>query len=270
MVNRQVTEPLSQLDQYLIKAYSGALRKAQAPIRYNRFGTIAEDSIAAITLHTRMATSAKDFMNTHPFVDGDTSLIHNGVIRNADRIGLKQSTCDSEAILNLYVKHKVNQKPDAIELVARRLQGYYACGVLTRNKSDGALLDVFKCSQARLSAAFIQELNTVVFSTAIADIKSACQRLNFNVMSEFGFEDQTMLRLDALTGEVIETLSFKVPAQVYESPVYKRDVQVPKRKSKVSKTKDSERVTKIREWQEQIPEGREWLYQGDWWKKGDE
>lgn len=154
--------------------------------------------------------------------------------------------------------------------LARRLQGYYACGVLTRNKSDGALLDVFKCSQARLSAAFIQELNTVVFSTAIADIKSACQRLNFNVMSEFGFEDQTMLRLDALTGEVIETLSFKVPAQVYESPVYKRDVQVPKRKSKVSKTKDSERVTKIREWQEQIPEGREWLYQGDWWKKGDE
>lgn len=252
---RQVSEPLSQLDSYLMEAYGGALRKDRQPIRYNKFGSVNEDSIAAITLHTRMATSGKEFMNTHPFVVGQTSLIHNGVIRNADRLEMKQSTCDSEAILNLYVKHKVMQKPGAIQAVAKKLQGYYACGVISRNDSDGAIMDVFKCSTASLTAAFVQELNTVVFSTRIADIKAVCARLGFNVLSEFVFEGQTLLRLDALTGEVIGTVEFKVPVPRYDIP-----------KSKKSDTKPAV----VRQWQEEVPENRQWLYQGDWWKKGSE
>lgn len=252
---RQVSEPLSQLDSYLIEAYGGALRKDRQPIRYNKFGSVNEEALAAITLHTRMATSGKEFMNTHPFVVGQTSLIHNGVIRNADRLEMKQSTCDSEAILNLYVKHRVMQKPGAIQAVAKKLQGYYACGVISRNDSDGAIMDVFKCNSANLTAAFVQELNTVVFSTRIADIKAVCARLGFNVLSEFIFEGQTLLRLDALTGEVIGTVEFKVPVPKYDTPKPKKVDSKP---------------AVVRQWQEEIPEGREWLYQGDWWKKGSE
>lgn len=252
---RQVSEPLSQLDSYLIETYGGALRKDRQPIRYNKFGSVNENALAAITLHTRMATSGKEFMNTHPFVVGQTSLIHNGVIRNAEKLEMKQSTCDSEAILNLYVKHKVMQKPGSIQAVAKKLQGYYACGVISRNDSDGAIMDVFKCNSANLTAAFVQELNTVVFSTRIADIKAVCARLGFTVLSEFIFEGETLLRLDALTGEVIGTVSFKTPAQRYELP-------------KAKKQKQGKPV--VRQWQEEVAEEREWLYQGDWWTKGGE
>lgn len=258
---RQAAEPLSQLDSYLIEAFGGALRKDRQPIRYNKFGSVNEDGLAAITLHTRMATSGKEFMNTHPFVVGQTSLIHNGVIRNADRFELTQSTCDSEAILNLYVKHKVMQKPTVIRSVAKKLQGYYACGVITSNPSQGAVMDIFKCNAARLAAAFVQELNTVVFSTQVSDIKTVCARLGFNVLSEFIFEAETLLRLDALTGEVLETVSFTVPVPKYDTPKTK------KQKKEEFKIQDR---SNVREWQEQIPDERKWLYQGDWWKRGDE
>lgn len=254
---RQVSEPLSQLDSYLLDAYGGALAKERAPIRYNRFGSVSEDSLAAITLHTRMATSGKEFMNTHPFVVDGTSLIHNGVIRNANRLEMIQSTCDSEAILNLYVKHKVMQKPGAIQSVAKKLQGYYACGVLSRNDSQGYILDIFKCNTASLGAAFVQELNTVVFSTRVTDIKAVCARLGFNVLSEFTFDSETLLRIDALTGEPIGTVKFKVSVPRYDVPVSRKQV-----------TKKAE--TTVRQWQEEVPEERKWLYQGEWWKKGGE
>jgi predicted glutamine amidotransferase len=253
---RQGGEPLSPLDSHLIETYAGALRKERPPIRYNKFGSVNEDSLAAITLHTRMATSGKEFMNTHPFVVDGTSLIHNGVIRNADKLEMIQSTCDSEAILNLYVKHKVMQKPTSIQSVAKKLQGYYACGVLSHNESQGHILDVFKCSNANLGAAFVQELNTVVFSTRVSDIKAVCTRLGFNVLSEFVFEAETLLRIDALTGEPIETISFIVPAPKYDNPKPRR----PK----------VENNPVARQWKEEVPEERQWLYQGDWWKKGGE
>jgi predicted glutamine amidotransferase len=253
---RQGGEPLSPLDSHLIETYAGALRKERPPIRYNKFGSVNEDSLAAITLHTRMATSGKEFMNTHPFVVDGTSLIHNGVIRNADKLEMIQSTCDSEAILNLYVKHKVMQKPTSIQTVAKKLQGYYACGVLSHNESQGHILDVFKCSNANLGAAFVQELNTVVFSTRVSDIKAVCTRLGFNVLSEFVFEAETLLRIDALTGEPIETISFIVPAPKYDNP-----------KSRRPKVENN---PVARQWKEEVPEERQWLYQGDWWKKGGE
>ena len=254
---RQGGEPLSQLDSYLIDSYAGALRKERPPIRYNKFGSVSEDSLAAITLHTRMATSGKEFMNTHPFVVDGTSLIHNGVIRNADKLELIQSTCDSEAILNLYVKHKVMQKPTSIQSVAKKLQGYFACGVLSHNDSDGYILDVFKCNAASLGAAFVQELNTVVFSTRVSDIKAVCARLGFNVLSEFIFEGETLLRIDALTGQPIETVTFMMPTPKYDSPKPRRH-------------KGEKSETVVRQWQEEVPEERKWLYQGDWWKKGGE
>lgn len=257
-VNRDSAEPLSPLDNHLIKYYYGAIKKASKPIRYNKFGVIAEDSIAAITLHTRMATSGKEFANTHPFVLGKTSLIHNGVISNAERLEMKQSTCDSETILNLYAKKNVSEKPKNIQLVANKLRGYYACGVLSENTSQGVFMDVFKCSRAILDAAFIKELNTMVFSSRISDIKAVCGRMGLTVLSEFVFEDDTFIRIDALTGEPIEQVSF-------QSVGYSSETIPTKRKSRGS----SQGLTLTEsQWSgDEISVTSDWSYTGDSWYK---
>lgn len=257
-VARELPAIVSNFEQHLLSSYKGALKTKAAPVKYNKFGSLQPDSITAITLHTRMATSAKDFMNTHPFVVDNTSLIHNGVIRNASQLELKQSTCDSEAILNLYVKHRVFQKPDAIQTVANKLQGYYACGVFSSNKAQGRFLDVFKCEMASLNAAYVRDLDTIVFSTRVEDIRSVCGRLGFEVAHEFVFASDTLLRLDALTGEVLDRVEF-------ESSV----VAVPqKTKGRKDKTPKVSHYRDLRI----APESESmWSYQGgNWYRKGED
>jgi len=50
---------------------------------YNKFGDVRLDDMSAITLHTRLATSGKGLLNCHPFIENDTSVIHNGMISKA-------------------------------------------------------------------------------------------------------------------------------------------------------------------------------------------
>lgn len=206
---REVSRTKSELEKKLISDFKDAINVPLPPPRYNKFGTLQPDSIIAVTLHTRMATSGKQFFNTHPFVSEGVSLIHNGVIRNVSSQDLIQSTCDSEKILNLYNKHKVKTNPEAIKQVSEKLLGYFACGVLSSNKKTGAYVDVFKCDDARLTAAYIKEFETLVFSTSIADIKEVAEKLNLTVVSEFVFSDGRFVRLNAFTGECVFSTSFK-------------------------------------------------------------
>lgn len=193
----------------LVRKYDGMLGHTQKPVRYNKYGSVNEDSMVAITLHTRLATSGKQFINTHPFVRGNTSLIHNGVISNADSLELIQSTCDSEAILNLYVKHNVQNHMAGIQKVANKLSGYYACGVLTETKQFGPVLDIFKDTRARLSAAFIRDMGIMVFSTSIDDIETVCAKMGMEVAYKFTVSDGMLLRLSVLTGNPVATQKFK-------------------------------------------------------------
>lgn len=240
---RETAVPVLPFEQRLLSTYKGAIKRRLSPAKYNKFGSVCEN-ITAITLHSRMATSGKEFVNTHPFVVGETSLIHNGVIRNASSLEMKQSTCDSETILNLYVKHKVFNQPEAIQRVAKKLLGYYACGVFSNSKKQGRILDIFKCDSANLAAAYVKELGTVVFSTRVDDIKSVCARLGFTVEHEFLFASETLLRLDALTGEVLQSVKFDA---TFGMKVEHRDRPA------------------IRSWKEKEPQERI-VYQGGWWK----
>lgn len=259
-VNREMGPPISDFEGSLLESFRGAIKRKESPIKYSKFGSLQFDAMTAITLHTRFATSGKEFMNTHPFVVGNTSLIHNGVISNASQLEIKQSTCDSEAILNLYVKHQVCNKPEAIQRVADKLQGYYACGVLTKSKAHGAVLDIFKCDSANLSAAYVKELNAMVFSTNVNDIKTVCTRLGFTVMHEFVFDADTLLRLDAITGEVIDCIKFASAL-----PVDVRSYSSNKKKRKESSVTAKSPV--MRSWKEEIVPDKEWLYQGNWWER---
>lgn len=170
---------------------------------YNRFGSLTSQ-ITAITLHTRYATSGKEFDNTHPFVDleKDTSVIHNGVIQNVTKEDNIRSTCDSERILNRYLARKVNTNPDNIQKMVNDLKGYFACGIITRDGEGKRVLDVFK-SRASLFFCYIRELDCVVITTDDGNVRSVANELGLTVTNKMKVHEDRHMRLDALTGEVM-------------------------------------------------------------------
>lgn len=209
-------DPMSEFDERIISYFGGILKKKVyiPPKEYDSFAfdpINPEDGLqcfTSMTLHARLATSGKEFINTHPFVNDNTTLIHNGVIRNIGKNDLKISSCDSEKILNLYLKHDVKNKPQNIQKVADKLQGYYACGMYSKLTDGTLILDIFKDNSARLSAAFVDELQTIVFSSVLNDIKDACRDLGFTISSEFMVEAGVMCRINPVTGDVIDTFDF--------------------------------------------------------------
>lgn len=169
--------------------------------KYNKFGTI-KDTIRAITMHTRFATSGKEFENTHPFVDVDkqTSVIHNGVISNISKEDNIRSTCDSERILNKYLEHEVMKFPEHMQKFVNDLKGYFACGIVSLDANNRRIIDLFK-SRASLHALFIKELDTMVFTTSDTDVNVVAKKLNMTVTHKFTVKEDRLLRLDALTGQ---------------------------------------------------------------------
>ena len=195
-----IREPLSDFDRKIIEDYKGMITKKES---YNSFGKLDYSNMTSITLHTRMATTGKQFRNTHPFVRGNTSLIHNGVITNMDDLEFITSTCDSEGILNSYVNHQVMNVPKNIQKVAHELDGYYACGVFSETKMGDKILDIFKDDSAHLHAFFIKELNTVVFATAPFHVIETCKHLGWTILSSFDVISGRLLRLDAINGIIL-------------------------------------------------------------------
>lgn len=177
--------------------------------KYNSFGKVETEKLAAITLHARFATSAKGFLNTHPFVLDGTSLIHNGVIANTSELEMTQSTCDSECILNEYVRHDVINNPKAIQKVANILQGYYACGVFAKNDKGEYFLDIFKSEGAKLYAGFVKELNTLVYTTDYDDLEHACRMLDFHLEGKYPISAGVLARINPITGDAIHKEVFK-------------------------------------------------------------
>lgn len=203
---------LKQYDEFLSETTSYGYQNYNPVESVNSFGKINYGDMVAITLHTRMATSGKGFENTHPFVypEQDTSLIHNGIIQNVKDFDLKVSSCDSEAILISYLKNEVNLNPDNILKLASELQGYFMCGVFSRDAQGNRILDLFKHS-ANLHAAYVKELDTVVFSTSDDDIKTACEELGFSLTKPKNVKQDIFMRMDPLTGKLLEKNAWVYP-----------------------------------------------------------
>lgn len=181
------------------------------------FGKINNDAVAII-LHTRMATTEKGMSNTHPFVttDNKVALIHNGIINNHKQFDCKLSTCDSEAILVSYLNNKVIGDINNIQKVADELRGYYACGILSN--TGVPTLDVFRANGANLTLAFVKELDTFVFTTSGSDITSACQQLGFTHEKLEVMNDETILRLNPMTGDGVDVVEFKAATRFEYTP----------------------------------------------------
>lgn len=214
--NTRITS--TQFGKDLAEEFGGFLIPV-AEDKYNSFG-LGKDglgSIAAITLHSRFATTGKEFKNTHPFVsaDGKTSLIHNGVIANHEKLKKITSTCDSEVILHAYDGIGVFDDITLMEELAHQLYGYYACGVFSENSEAKMILDVFKEDTSVLHAAHIKELDTVVFSTKLDYVETACKDLEFSITQVYKIKDNMIVRMDPFTGKVLDYTSFKSNPRFY-------------------------------------------------------
>jgi hypothetical protein len=212
---RTQTDIETDTERGIKQSFGKALSVKEKPRTYNSFGDEFKSmdehwgSISAVTLHGRFATSSKEFKNTHPFVLDDTSLVHNGVIRNAWKLGkMRQSTCDSEVILSLYDEKKVSRWTSNIQGVVDQLEGYFACGMFTRDPEGMRVLDIFKDDTAQLSAAYIDELKTLVFITNVSDLENACDNLGLTISSMFKVEAGNLIRLNPVTGSVISVTEF--------------------------------------------------------------
>ena len=189
---------------------------------YSNFG-VYNENIKSITLHTRSATSAKGLKNTHPFVEGSTSLIHNGVIYNDDKLTKKTSTCDSEVILHEYIKLNVTNKIFKVKKLVNRLEGYYAMGIFSKMDNGTIILDILKDNHAKLDAFFIKELDTIVFATPRFNgsaVEDACKTLGFEIMAKMEVKSNKLQRLNAMTGETIGFESFKPKETVKKSTTW--------------------------------------------------
>lgn len=173
---------------------------------YSSTGVVKRNDIKSFALHTRFATCGKEFNNTHPFVINDTGLIHNGIIRNSKELTNIISTCDSETILNEYLKFNVDINPDSIKLVTEMLQGYWALGIIGKDKSGVRYLDVLKDSQASLYVTSIKELgkNNITFCTSKDILTQTLKKLKWDSdIKIYKVKHNRMMRFNALTGEVI-------------------------------------------------------------------
>lgn len=179
---------------------------------YNYFGKKFEGlyGVTSIIMHGRTSTNAISMENTHPFVMQDTALIHNGVISNHADIPKTLSTCDSEAILTRYLAADVVNDATQIEPAVTRLKGWFACAVLAKNKDGEWVVDMFKDNSTPLFFAVIKELGGAkVYATDEDNIFYACEKAKFKMPRVYRVSSNTLTRLDAVTGKVIEAVAFE-------------------------------------------------------------
>lgn len=188
-------------------------------IQYSKFGNVKLDDITAVTLHTRLATSGKGLMNCHPFIEGDTSVIHNGVIYNANDFRIEQSTCDSESILTQYIDYNVGNDHELFNKVSNQLEGYYACGIFSRDAKGKRILDIVKSSSAVLVGAYVNELKSMVFTSLESHLQEGLKTCGFTTTGVFPVKNSSIVRVDPMTGKVIGTAVFSERVrEVYKTP----------------------------------------------------
>lgn len=199
--------PFSKKDKEIKETFVNVLDGAP---RYNKWGKVGK-SFHALLLHARMATCAVDIGNTHPFVseDGKTALIHNGIVRSYTLKNVT-STCDTELLLNSYVGNGVAKDPTAVQAMAKEIQGSYACGVLTVDAEGKQVMDIFRNNTSSLYAAYVKELDAIVYCTNIDIVRKTCRKLKWKVGSTFKFADNKIIRIEAKTGVMLTQHAFTV------------------------------------------------------------
>jgi hypothetical protein len=124
----------------------------------------------------------------------------------------KISTCDSEAILQEYMANDVQNNPEEIQMIADLLDGWYACGVLTKNKKGNHIVDIFKCQNSSLYVGIVPELESFVFCTEIGILQETAKAMRMSVSAYDEIVGGKLIRIDAMTGDRLEMVEFKPEA----------------------------------------------------------
>ncbi len=183
---------------------------------YKSYGTVTREDLKTITMHTRFATCGKEFDNTHPFIDNEMSLIHNGTITNSHEIGLnKVSSCDSENGLQLYINMGINLEtnPDKIQEYINQLKGGWAFGILAKGASGQYIVDIVR-ERSSLYWTILPEMgdDCVVFATTEKIIETGIKELGFrprDTTEIFSLSESNYHRFNAVTGEFIDNFILK-------------------------------------------------------------
>lgn len=222
--NKQFLETETVIDADTLKQLEPFAKKIPfVKQNYTSYGDVTRDDLRTVTMHTRYATCGRDFENTHPFIVNDMSLIHNGVIRNADVLKLNQvSTCDSENALQLYnnLNISMSSSPEEIQNFTDSLQGYWAFAFLAKNASGNYMLDIVR-ETATLFYANLPELgdDCTVFATTKEIIETGIKELGLVGSGSIETLDQSnYYRFDAVSGEFIENFILDTSKLNYVAP----------------------------------------------------
>lgn len=178
-------------------------------VNYNNFGRAKNKTLAnaiSLAVHARMATCEKSMQNVHPFYckDSNTALIHNGVISNSASFKNRISTCDSEAILTQFLAANASMFPDQLADYLNDLEGWLACAVYSKDITGRYVLDIFKDSTTPLFLCEISELGEhPIFCTSQHYVLEACEQLGFKNPVCTPLKDNTHIRVNPYSGEVI-------------------------------------------------------------------
>ena len=175
----------------------------------------------SLMLHSRMATCGKTLENAHPHVsrDGLTALIHNGIITNVAELTKDRnpkSTCDSEGILLEYLNRDVSTSPDALLGVVEDLDGWHACGVLTKPKnSDAWLMDIWRDDTTPLYSLQVifkgYNLPVMLFLTDPSHFEKAAIGLDISLAeTPRKLLPWSHFRFNTLTGELVYSQAIPV------------------------------------------------------------
>lgn len=168
----------------------------------NHFGTLSRLTGPAI-FHGRTSTNVKNITNTHPFIKNDVHLIHNGVI-NFDIDYEKQTTCDSEDLLEAYLLSK-----DDLEAVEKFVTGYYAVALIENNH-----LRIFKDSRAWLYCAYVRTIDSFIFGTTKDLVQSVVKAMRWSCGKITRVKDDIYFGLDK-DGKELFMKSIKPRIEVY-------------------------------------------------------
>jgi hypothetical protein len=103
---------------------------------------VNEGNGGPLLVHARTSTNEVCLPNTHPFVNENYALIHNGVVESNKYTNSDNCTCDSELILKAFMH-------GGIEEVSEHISGWYACTIIEKlhNKT---ILHVFRDRYTKL------------------------------------------------------------------------------------------------------------------------
>lgn len=145
----------------------------------NSFGTFNTKNVGAAIFHGRISTNSKALLNVHPIVKHDVALVHNGVVTDLGEKYNALTENDSEHVLERYVDGTFE----------KNLTGYYAFLAIDKKGK----LHVCRDKIASLYSTWSDDLDSYIFSTNEANIKSVCEFLGVTYSTIYAVNDDTLV-----------------------------------------------------------------------------